>query len=149
MLYSNEFKEKALRLSNQSRNPQRAWESMRRTIKDTLSLLQAVYVLDLLTCLRGRGLAVNAVSDLSRKLCTGLQRERHRTIGDLVMKWKIDDARKQVKQRKERHTRLWREEESVLKSVGVKDRFLAIWEVEKAERRIELKNKMDNKFCQV
>ena len=145
MLYSNEFKEKALRLSNQSRNPQRAWESMRRTIKDTLSLLQAVYVLDLLTCLRGRGLAVNAVSDLSRKLCTGLQRERHKTIGDLVMKWKIDDARKQVKQRKERHTRLWREEESVLKSVGVKDRFLAIWEVEKAERRIELKNKMDNK----
>ena len=145
MKYSNKFGEAALRLSNRSRNPQRALFSMRRTMKDTISLLQSIYVLDLLTCLRGRGLAVNAVTDLSKRLCIGLGENRHKKIGEQVMRWKIDDARKQVKMRKERHTKLWREEEPVLKSVGVRDQFLAIWEVEKAERRIELRNKMDNK----
>ena len=68
------------------------------------------------------------------------------TISEKVIKWKLEDARRVVKERKMIHTQQWREDEAVLREYNVRDRFLEFWEVEKCERRIELNRKKEKKI---
>ena len=61
------------------------------------------------------------------------------------MKCKLEDARTVVKREKWANTTVWREETEVLRWNGVSERFFVIWEKEKAERRNDLKKKLEKK----
>ena len=135
----------AYRLAESTRNPTRAISAMRRAMNDTISLLKAIYVYDLLDKLVNRGLTLTTVWSLSRSLCRGLKGDKHRVISKKIMNWKLQDASRVLRERKECHTKMWREEGAVLKEYGVSERFAVIWEVEKCERRRDLNNKKDKK----
>ena len=79
---SNGCLAKAQRLSSSTSNPPRALEAMRRALKDTLSLLQAIYVLDLLTILKKRKVALSSVNSVSKRLCRGLSKNKYKTVAD-------------------------------------------------------------------
>ena len=147
MKVSNQFMAQAYCLSNSTRNPQRVMTAMRRAMHDTVSLLKAIYVCDLLERLISRGLVLTGLSSMSKRTCRGLKGDKHKRIADQVMEWKYQDAKRVLKERKLCHTRMWREEGRVLEQHGVSQRFSAIWEVEKCERRIELNTKKDNKVA--
>ena len=61
------------------------------------------------------------------------------------MDWKIPDAKRVLREKKAKHTRLWRDEEKVLRELGVRDRFIMIWESEKERAKVFLKKKKDRK----
>ena len=77
---------------------------MRRSMNDTISLLKAIYVLDMLEKMVRLGLTLTTVNALSTSLCRGLRGDKHMTISEKVMKWKLEDARRVVKERKMIHT---------------------------------------------
>ena len=59
---------KAYGLSNTTRNPQRAIVAMRRSMNDTIKLLKAIYVMDLLEVLVRKGLVLTTVTALTNSL---------------------------------------------------------------------------------
>ena len=89
MRCSNHFMVQAYRLSNHTRNPQRALQTMRRSMNDTISLLKAIYVLDMLEKMVRLGLTLTTVNALSTSLCRGLRGDKHMTISEKVMKSQI------------------------------------------------------------
>ena len=106
---------KAQRLSRCTRNPPRALNAMRRALKDTISLLQAIYVCDLLSALKRNGIALTTVDSTSKRLCKGLHKNRYKTVANMVMDWKIRDAKRVLREKKAKHTKLWREDEKSFK----------------------------------
>ena len=145
MRSSNHFLAQAYRLSESTRNPQRVYNAMRRAMNDTIKLLKAVYVMDLLDTIVNRGLVLSTVSGQCRKLCRGLRGDKHKVISSQLMSWKLQDAKRVLRETKRSHTQIWREEEAVLNEYNVSERFAIIWEVEKCERRTELKTTKDRK----
>ena len=74
---------------------------MKRVMTQTIRLLKADYVTDLLRRLVNRGLALRSVTALADRLCGGLRgEEKRRVLRDRVMKWKLKDA--QTVQKKEK-----------------------------------------------
>ena len=61
------------------------------------------------------------------------------------MDWKIRDAKRVLREKKAKHTKLWREDEKVLRELGVRDRFITIWEKEKSDVKLEMKKKKEKK----
>ena len=119
---------------------------MKRVMTQTIRLLKADYVTDLLRRLVNRGLALRSVTALADRLCGGLRgEEKRRVLRDRVMKWKLKDAQTVQKKEKWKNTKVWREEVEVLRWNRVDERFFIIWDKEKGERRRDLKYKLERK----
>ena len=146
MKCSNGFMAEAYRLSQSTSNPQRVYTAIRHTMRMTIRLLQASSVVNLLERLINRGLSTTPVATMCRNACRGLSDEKPRIIGAQLMKWKVIDARSVLKHRKRENTKVWRENEKVLRQFRVCEDFFVIWEREKSERRRELDDKRERKI---
>ena len=123
---------------------------MRQTMKTTIQLLKAYNVLDLMRGLVNRGLALTCVNSLTKKMCSGMVRggrDRPKILAEKIMKWKLSDAGRVVRERRETNTKVWRENEPVLRDHQVSERFFRLWEEEKVARRRELEAKRERKVA--
>ena len=111
MYISNWFVAESHRLSNRTGNPQRVYNAMRHTIRTTIKMLKAISVLDLFNKLVQNQMALTNVKRTAYKLCKGLKEDKSRIIANQIMKWKLQDANKQVKHMKWMHTKVLRENE--------------------------------------
>ena len=92
---------------------------MRQTMKTTIQLLKAYNVLDLMRGLVNRGLALTCVNSLTKKLCNGMVgggRDRPKILAEKIMKWKLSDAGRVVRERRETNTQVWRQNEKELRN---------------------------------
>ena len=143
---SNRFMVDAYRLSNSTRNPQRAIKTMRRSMNSTIRLLKAIYVVDLLEKMTKRGLVLSSVMKMARGMCSGLKGDKAKLIADMIMQWKLQDANRVLKEKKRENTRIWREDRAILSELQVSQKYLEIWQNEKHARREELKRKKEKKI---
>ena len=148
MKCSNGFLKSAIRLSEFTRNPHRVYNVMRHTMNSTIKLLKANNVLNLMRGLVHRGLVLTPVMAMTENLCKSMRGgggRRPKILAERVMRWKLWDAERVVKEQKEFNTRNWRECEKVLKEYQINERYFILWEREKNNRKRELEEKRRNK----
>ena len=104
MKISSHYIALARRLSCVTSSPQRAFLVMRQAMQDTLRLLKAISVLDMFIVLVRRDLVLTTVRHQCASMCRGLQGDKEATLARMIMKWKMADAKRVVKERKYLHT---------------------------------------------
>ena len=134
MKCSNVFLQQAKRLSQCTSNPERIYKLMRHTMNDTIKLLKAINVLDMMRGMNNRGLVLPRVMDQTRNMCKGMRYgggEKPRIMAQQLMKWKQTDSWRVLREQKERSTKVWRDSEKILREHQVSERYSRIWENEK------------------
>ena len=87
-------------------------------MNDTIKLLKAINVLDMMRGMNNRGLVLPRVMDQTRNVCKGMRNgggEKPRIMAQQVMKWKQTDSWRVVREQKERSTKVWRDSEKILR----------------------------------
>ena len=117
-------------------------------MKTSIKLLKAYNVLNLIRGLIHRGIVLPSVTAATKRICKDMRgegRSKHKILSETIMKWKLNDAECVVREQEETNTRIWRENERVLRDLLVSERFFEIWEKEKVARKRELEEKRARK----
>ena len=132
-------------LSENCRNPERALEVMKHTMTKTLKHIHARYIMDLFRTLIKQKIGNKKTEDLSKRICTDIP-ERNRTLVNIIMKWRYNDA--QAKYRKERHEymKYWRKEKTIIIQENIALEFDQIWSRECSKYAKNLRNKRQMKL---
>ena len=113
---------------------------------DTLRLLKAISVLDMFIVMEKKDLVLTTVQHQCESMCRGLRGDKKATLARTIMKWKLSDAKRVVKEHKYSHTHAWRKQRCVLIELGVCDPFLRFWESMKKFCRAELRKQKERKI---
>ena len=110
---------------------------MKRAMRATFKLLQARYLFQQLI---RKGIGTTPVEELSRRTCHALPHRRTRTLVNIVMQWKIADARKSMNRARSQNTQIWRECKPILRELNILQQFNDIWSMEKQTQTNRLRN---------
>ena len=131
MNFTNTFLASTNQISYESTNPEKAKETMKRAMKATIKLQQARYILDLFQQLKRKQIGTTTVEELSKRMCRRLPQKRRRTLVDIIIKWKIEDARKNLNSIRYANTKTWRECKTILIELNILNKYTRIWAAEK------------------
>ena len=131
MRFTNSFLASTTELSRQCTNPERVFEAMKRTMRQSMHLQHARYVFDLFTCLQRKHIGTTNVMTLSNRICNKLPKRRSATLTGIIIKWKVTDAVNEMRKAKYENTMTWREIRPVLVAEYILNQYEQIWREEK------------------
>ena len=100
---------------------------------------------DLFVDLKRRHIGTTEVESMSKRICFKLPSKRCRTLVDIIMKCKIDDARKEMNKARYNNTQVWRNNRQHLVDMNIINQFNDVWSFEKEVTRTNLCNKRKKK----
>ena len=132
-------------LSKQCVNPEAVQEAMRCMMTKTVKKINAVYVQDLFESLLRNKTATKGIHHMARKLCKTINGKRYTQIVEIVMKEKVNDARKCVRREKYEEHEMWKEKRKILNENDVVWQYNDLWAEEKNRQFKMLRNKRKKK----
>ena len=137
-----------VQLANRSTNSadrDRAFDAMKRTMKQTISMCNAESVKDMFETLNKNKIALKSVEIMCKKIC-GNQNERRKELEKIIMKWKLRDAKSMLVLQKKKLTKEWRNNNGLFKKMRINRSFEEIVRQEKIIMRRNLKKKKKKKI---
>ena len=104
---------------------------MKRTMKQTIKLVHARYIVDLLQDPTKRGIGTNSVENRCKDICIDLPSRRRNTLIRRVMRWKLSDAKNCLRKARFSNTNKWRKYKAVLTDAGVLHDYERVWSLER------------------
>jgi len=145
MRLSNPLIAKINRISSDCSNTILVAEAMKRSMKTTMDYLHSRYVMDLFQKLQQKRIGTSNVTSLCKRICERLPSRRKQTLVDIVMRWKLMDARTCFHTAKRNNTVVWREVRPVLQQANVCRRYEELWRLESSNYAQELRHKLTRK----
>ena len=109
LYYNNTFLDSIKELSKTCANPKKIVESMKHMVVKTIQKCKCLYVKDLFVALINNHVGTPEVANLSARLCKRLNKQKEETLIEKVMKWKLTDARKDLRKQVYEEKKLWKE----------------------------------------
>ena len=135
MKYSNTFLAKADVIARLTQNPETVLQAMTRMMVQTIKKINAIYVRDLFKSLLKNKVGTAEVHALSLKLCKKLSTERAKTLVNIVMKWKLNDAYKILRRQTYEENMMWKSYRKLFIEENVIIKFNNIWDEERCRIR--------------
>ena len=124
---SRYFLASAHNICNQGTNRDETYEAMKQTIKTSLEYKRAIYVKNLYKQLKKDRIGTTTIETMSGKLCSTLPKHRQRTLVKVIVNWKLQDAHKELRERKSANTEMWRKQKPVLDAAGITTDYKRLW----------------------
>ena len=145
MKLTNSFMVSANIISNTSTNPAMVLEAMKRTMSSSMKLLKGRYVFDLFTKLCNKKVGTNAMVNQCKRICSGLPRGREQSMLEIVMKWRLQDAKASMFESERENTRIWRDSKRIITAHRVREEYETIWRREKEKYQWHLRGLLRSK----
>ena len=146
MRLSNPLMAKINLISSDCSNTILVAEAMKRSMKTTMDYLHSRYVMDLFRKLQQKRIGTSNVTGLCKRICEKLPPRRELTLIDIVMRWKLVDARTCYQTARRNNTVVWREVRPVLQQANVCRRYEELWKLESSNYAQELRLKLTRKL---
>ena len=124
---SRSFLASAYTLCSQCTNRDETYEAMKQTIKTSLEYKRAIYVKNLYKQLKKDRIGTTVIETMSSKQCSTLPKHRQRTLVKVIVNWKLQDAHKDLRERKSANTEMWRKQKCVMDAAGVTPQYKRLW----------------------
>ena len=132
-----------IHLSNKCTNSadrDRAFNTMKRSMKIMINMCNAEYKKDLIEILIKKKIAMKSVEVMCKKLC-GNNNEKRKELEKIIMKWKLKAAKSILAMLKRKFTKEWRNNNKIFKELRINRSFEEIIRQEKTIKRRQLKKK--------
>ena len=128
-------------------NPNRVLATMKRAMEQTVKLQHTIYILDLHVKLKKIKVGTSTIEKLTTKLCNQLPEKRKETLKDLLLGWRITQARKNIRTEKYQNTKLWRQSKPIIEEENILHEYNMIWKEEKQRQYEYFKRAVKEKIC--
>ena len=145
MHLTSSFLTSSNQLSLLSTRPNVVNEAMKRAMEVTLKLIHARYVVDLFRSLSKLRIGTTKIEGLCRKVCDHLPRSKASILTSTVIRWKLQDAQRNLRKARSDNTRSWRRERPLLDEEDMVEAYQELWAREKSTYAYELRQKLRNK----